>query len=141
MLCLVVVAATDDLLDRRSEYECLRAASACVPPRSQHAMTRMTYVLALRGVAALYVHERRVRLYDARLDEVVEAQKVLVVTEAVEVAAAKGEGAKVLCDGVEEGFGRGDAQRDVRGVGVLCVVRGFHLRVVSMREGVEVVLG
>lgn len=84
-------------------------------------------MFTLCGIAALDVAKWGIRLDDARRDEVVEAQQVLVVTEAVEVAPAEGQGAEVLVDGGEEGACAGDAEGDVGRVFALGVVGCFHL--------------
>jgi hypothetical protein len=55
-------------------------------------------MLKLRGIRALLIHQRRVRLHDALGDEVVQPEEVLVLTQAVEVAAAEGKGAEGFVD-------------------------------------------
>jgi hypothetical protein len=105
----------------------LPMASNCSILAKEAGKGDITYVFALRSVAPLDIAQRGVRLDDAGGDEVVEAQQVLVVAEAVEVAAAEGEGAEVLGDGGEERAGRGDAEGHVGRVVTLGVVGGFHL--------------
>jgi hypothetical protein len=87
-----------------------------------------TYVLRLRGVGAFDVAQRRICLNDTGLYEVVQAEQVLVVAEAVEISSAKWQSAKVLSNGGKEGLCGGDAEGDVRSIFALGVVRCFHLR-------------
>lgn len=84
-------------------------------------------MLTLRGITPLDIAQRRISLDDTGANEIVQSQKILVVAQAVEVATAPGQGAEVLSDGSEEGFGRGDAQGDFGRVGAFGVVRCFHL--------------
>ena len=55
------------------------------------------------------------------------AQKVLVLTEAVNIPATEGKSAEVLVDQIQQVLGGGKAQGDVRSVSGESVVRGFHL--------------
>ena len=62
-------------------------------------------MLILRRIAAFDVAERRVRLDNACADEVIESEQVFVLTQAVQVAPAPGQGTKVLGNDVEEALG------------------------------------
>lgn len=94
-------------------------------------------MLKLRRVRALLIHQRRVRLHDALRDEVVEPEEVLVLPQAVEVAAAEGERAEGLVDYFEQVLGGGEAQVDVWRIGGFGVVRALELGVVSLMSVVE----
>lgn len=84
-------------------------------------------MLKLRRVRPLDVDERRIRLDDAVLDQMVQAQQVLVVAQAVQVAAAEGQGAKVLVDAAQQGLCRVDAQGHLGRVDAARVVRRLHV--------------
>lgn len=50
----------------------------------------VTHVLALRGVAALDITQRWVRLDDACRHQVVQAQKILIVAQTIKIPPAEG---------------------------------------------------
>lgn len=64
-------------------------------------------MLVLGGVAALNVAERRVRVDDAKVAQILQSHQVLALTQAVQPAAAEGQGAKVLIDDVQQVFSPG----------------------------------
>ena len=103
---LVIIAAADHLLAGR---------------------THDNRVLVLGRVRALDVAEGRVRLDDALLPQVLERHQVARLSESVQPAAAEGERAEVLVDGVKELLGALQAEGDVADVEVLHVVAALHV--------------
>mmetsp|Transcript_21513 Transcript_21513/g.36891 ORF Transcript_21513/g.36891 Transcript_21513/m.36891 type:complete len:201 (-) Transcript_21513:1009-1611(-) len=103
---LVVVAAGDDLLAGGAEID---------------------GVLELGDVAALDVAQRRVRLDDAGVHEVLQRHQVLGLPKPVQVATTEGEGVEVLVDGVQQLLRPRQAQGDVADVVVLHVVGALAL--------------
>ena len=61
-------------------------------------------MLILGGVAALDVTEGRVRVYDAKVAQILQRHQVLALAQAVQPAAAERQGAKVLIDHVQQMF-------------------------------------
>lgn len=61
-------------------------------------------MLVLSGVAALDVAERRVRVYDAKVAQILQRHQVLALALAVQPAAAERQGAKVLIDHIQQMF-------------------------------------
>lgn len=66
-------------------------------------------MLVLGGVAALYVAERRVRVDDAKVTEVLQSHQVLALPQAVQPAAAERQRPKVFVDDVQQVFGPGES--------------------------------
>ena len=84
------------------------AQRSVVLPPAHHLLTGGSQhygVLVLGRVAALDVAERRVRLHDVLLTEVLERHQVLGLAEPVQPAAAERQRAEVLVDDVEQLFG------------------------------------
>lgn len=61
-------------------------------------------MLVLGGVAALDVTERWVRVYDAKVAQILQRHQVLALAEAVQPAAAECQGPKVLIDHIQQMF-------------------------------------
>lgn len=61
-------------------------------------------MLILGGVAALGVAERWVRVYDAKVTQILQCHQVLTLTLTVQPAAAECQGAKVLIDHIQQMF-------------------------------------
>lgn len=61
-------------------------------------------MLVLGGVAALYVAERRVRVYDAKVTQILQRHQVLALAQAVQPAAAECQGPKVFIDHIQQMF-------------------------------------
>lgn len=61
-------------------------------------------MLVLGGVAALDVAERWVRVYDAKVTQILQRHQVLALAEAVQPAAAECQSAKVLIDHIQQMF-------------------------------------
>lgn len=59
-------------------------------------------VFELSGVAALGVTERRVRVHDAQVTQVLQGHQVLAFTEAVQPASAEGQRAKFLVNHIQQ---------------------------------------
>lgn len=75
-------------------------------------------MLVLGGVAALNVAERRVRVDDAKVAQILQSHQVLALAQAVQPAAAERQGAKVLIDDVQQMFSPGkSAAQSQRGSG------------------------
>ena len=102
---------------------CILSAAASI----QFEKRGWAYMFRLRGITALDVAQRRIRFHDTRRNQVVEAEKVLVVSETVKVPSAPGKGTEVLGDGVQERLGRGNAESNVGCIFPLRIVRSFHL--------------
>jgi hypothetical protein len=77
----IVVSTTDDLLHVRSKDE---------------------RVFKLSSITPFDVTERRISLNNSRFDKIVQAEKVFLLTEAVQVPSAKWQSAKVFVDDVKE---------------------------------------
>ena len=96
---LVVVTAAKNLLAVGSKHECL----SCVSTHLYSVDGSMaTYVFTLCCVTALDIAKRGVGLNNTRADQVVQAQKVLVVAHAIEIPPAERQSTEVLGNGVEE---------------------------------------
>ena len=61
-------------------------------------------MLILGSVAPLDVTQRRVRVYDAKVTQVLQCHQVLGLSLAVQPAAAECQGAKVFIDHIQEMF-------------------------------------
>lgn len=61
-------------------------------------------MLVLGGEAALNVTERWVRVYDAKVAQVLQRHQVLALAQAVQPAAAESQGPKVFIDHIQEMF-------------------------------------
>lgn len=61
-------------------------------------------MLILGGVAALDVTERWVRVYDAKVTQILQRHQVLALAKAVQPTTAEGQGAKVLIDHIQQMF-------------------------------------
>jgi hypothetical protein len=77
----IVLSTTDDLLHVRSKDE---------------------RVFKLSSIAPFDVTERRISLNNSRFDKIVQAEKVFLLAEAVQVPSAKWQSAKVFVDDVKE---------------------------------------
>mmetsp|Transcript_36851 Transcript_36851/g.83100 ORF Transcript_36851/g.83100 Transcript_36851/m.83100 type:complete len:333 (+) Transcript_36851:849-1847(+) len=84
-------------------------------------------VLVLSCVAPLDVDQRGISLNKANVAEILEPQEVLSASQAIQVAAAEGEGAKVAIDNPEKLLGLGHPQGDVASVEVLHVVTALEV--------------
>lgn len=61
-------------------------------------------MLVLGGVAALYVTERWVWVYDAKVTQVLQCHQVLALAQAVQPAAAECQSPEVFIDHIEQMF-------------------------------------
>lgn len=61
-------------------------------------------MLILGSVTALDVAERWVRVYDAKVTQILQRHQVLALTQAVQPTTAEGQGAKVLIDHIQQMF-------------------------------------
>lgn len=61
-------------------------------------------MLILGGVAALDVAERWVRVYDAKVAQILQRHEVLALSQAVQPAAAECQSAKILIDHIQQMF-------------------------------------
>lgn len=84
-------------------------------------------MLKLRSVTALLIHQRWVSLDNALVDQVVQAEKILVLAEAVEVTATKWQSTEGLLNYAQDVLGRGEAKVDLSHVWVETVVGTFEL--------------
>lgn len=66
-------------------------------------------MLVLGGVAALYVAERRVRVDDAKVAQVLQSHQVLALAQSIQPAAAERQGPKVFVDDVQQMFSPGES--------------------------------
>mmetsp|Transcript_141350 Transcript_141350/g.451470 ORF Transcript_141350/g.451470 Transcript_141350/m.451470 type:complete len:220 (-) Transcript_141350:522-1181(-) len=95
-------------------------------------------MLHLRHVRALDVAQRWVWLHQVVVDEVFKRHQVPGLAEVVKPSAAEREGAEVLLDAVQERLRTLHAQRGVRGVEDLHVVRALQvLHDVALATGCE----
>lgn len=81
-----------------------------------------TDVFTLCRVASLDIAQRRVRLDDTSANQIVQAQEILVVTQAVQISPTERQSAKVLGNGVEQRLCRRDTEGDFGSIGSLGVM-------------------
>ncbi len=86
-------------------------------------------MLILGHIAALDVAERRVRIDDARIAQVLQRQAIALLARAVQPTLAKGQRTKVLVDVRQQRLGPLGAQGYVAGVGVAHIVGAVQVLV------------
>lgn len=84
-------------------------------------------VLELGGVAALGVAERRVRVHDAQVAQVLQRHQVLALAEAVQPAAAERQRAEVLVHHVQQVLRSGEPAGEGGGVNFLPPFLSFSM--------------
>lgn len=84
-------------------------------------------MLILRSERPADVAERRIVVHETRVDEALEAHKVLFLAKARQEARAECERVKALFDRVQQRLGARKAQRNMRRVRVAHVVRRLHV--------------
>ena len=97
-------------------------------------------MLELRRVTPLDITQRRIALHDPTLDQIIQAQQVLLLPQPIQIPATKGNRAEILLDHAEQAAGGGDAERDVGRVGAERVVAdlgGIVEDVAAAADGAE----
>ena len=84
-------------------------------------------MLVLRDVRSLHVHERRIRLNDAVIAQILQGHQIFGLTDAIEKSSAKSKRAKIAVDGAEKLLRTRQTQGHVADVVVLHVVAALQV--------------